>query len=85
MAFFCPGDCDLLDRPTDGEIEFSSSPLSNGNYTTGTVADYNCEGGLELFGDATRHCLAGGAWSGSEPICSGNIEGHNFCSFQGSP
>ncbi len=67
MIFFCTVDCASLDDPT---ISYSTGALSNGNYPTGTIADYSCTLGELFNGDATRHCLSGGAWSGSEPNCS---------------
>ncbi len=66
-------DCTPLTAPTGGAISYSTGALSNGNYPTGTVADYNCTLGELFNGDATRHCLAGGTWSGSEPFCSGKL------------
>ncbi len=74
MLFFCTVDCASLTNPTGGALSYSTGALSNGNYPTGTVADYSCTLG-ELFNrDDKRHCLAGGTWSGSEPFCSSETQ-----------
>jgi hypothetical protein len=31
---------------------------------------YTCDGGVELSGDATRHCQTDGSWSESAPTCA---------------
>ncbi len=72
VPFFCTVDCAPLTDLTGGTISYSTGALSNGNYPTGTAADHNCTLGELFNGDATRHCLAGGTWSGSEPFCSSN-------------
>ncbi|XP_064407236.1 sushi, von Willebrand factor type A, EGF and pentraxin domain-containing protein 1-like isoform X2 [Halichondria panicea] len=63
-------DCTSLTVPIGGTISYSTGALSNTNYPTGTVADYCCTPGELLNGDATRHCLSGGAWSGRGPSCA---------------
>ncbi len=72
MLFIHTVDCALLTDPTGGAISYSTGALSNGNYTTATVAGYSCTLGELFNGDTTRHCLAGGTWTGSEPLCSSN-------------
>ncbi len=76
-------DCAPLSDPTGGTIVYSTGALTNTNYPTGTVADYSCTPPGELFdGDATRHCLSGGTWSGREPICSSKFVKLSSCQVQ---
>lgn len=58
--------CPSLERPPNGDVE-----LPNGvEYQS--RAFYNCSTGYRLTaGDLTRTCGAEGAWSGSEPVCTG--------------
>ncbi|XP_061166124.1 sushi, von Willebrand factor type A, EGF and pentraxin domain-containing protein 1-like [Saccostrea echinata] len=61
-----------IDNFAHGIVEFE-------NITLGSTAEYRCERGYELLGDATRTCLFNGFWSGSNPICNivfcpGNFE-----------
>ena len=36
----------------------------------GSIAQYNCNDGYVLVGDATRTCENTGHWSGTEPVCN---------------
>jgi CUB/sushi domain-containing protein len=57
-----------LVAPTNGSV----------NRTTGANGDeatYACNQGFTLSGDATRTCLADGAWSGTAPTCTAVMTG----------
>ena len=56
--------CGGLDSPNNGLVTESETTV---NYS----ANYSCNTGYELRGDATRVCLANGLWSGNEPTCIG--------------
>lgn len=57
-------DCGPLNNPSNGFVNFLSSTFLS-------VAQYTCTQGFQLMGDTERECMANGAWSGEEPICSG--------------
>jgi len=42
---------------------------SRGRGQPGNVARYECNTGYRLEGNSVRECLAGGQWSGIEPLC----------------
>ena len=52
-------DCGILPSPTDGTVE---AP------TYESTANYSCNTGYNINGDASTTC-GGGVWSGSEPTC----------------
>ena len=56
-------DCGYLDAPENGTVSVSGT-------TYNSVANYSCDPGFGLIGDAMRTCLGTGNWSGSEPTCT---------------
>ena len=48
--------------PDDGTVDVS------GPQPIGSTATFSCEFGL-VSGSLVRYCLAGGVWSGMDPIC----------------
>ncbi len=41
--------------------------------TVNTVANYSCNIGYTLSGDTTRTCVSDRQWSGSAPLCQGEL------------
>ncbi len=60
---FLTVDCGSLSAPTNGGVVTTGTTLSS-------AATYTCDNGYTRSGDQTRICLAGGDWSGSEPVCN---------------
>ena len=56
-------DCEAPEAPTDGTV---IAPTT----TYESVANYSCNTGYNLTGDASRTCGADGAWNGSLPTCA---------------
>ena len=54
----CP---DLYDPPYGSVNQTDNKP--------GSTAQYECDYGFKLVGDARRKCLYNGYWSGKEPVC----------------
>ena len=59
-------DCGTLGDPANGLLSISTT-------TYNSVATYSCNIGHNLIGDDMRMCLETGSWSGSEPICPGEL------------
>ncbi|CAG5134438.1 unnamed protein product, partial [Candidula unifasciata] len=57
---FCP---ELSPTITEGSV---SVPV----LTVGGIAEYKCNSGFLLIGNASRECLNTGQWSGKEPFCA---------------
>ena len=51
-------ECGSLKRPDYGKLNI-----------TGYKANYTCDPGYEMFGEAIRMCIDG-SWEGNVPICS---------------
>ena len=60
--FFHLVKCSALMDPDDGTVDVS------GPQPIGSTATFSCEFGL-VSGSLVRYCLAGGIWSGMDPIC----------------
>lgn len=60
-------DCGHLDDPENGTVSVSDT-----TYTS--VANYSCDPGFGLIGDAMRTCSGTGNWSGSEPTCTSKYD-----------
>ena len=56
-------DCGSLDDPENGTVSVPDT-------TYNSSANYSCDPGYGLIGDAMRTCLGTGSWSGSEPTCT---------------
>ena len=54
--------CSAFMDPDDGTVDVS------GPQPIGSTATFSCEFGL-VSGSLVRYCLAGGVWSGMDPIC----------------
>ena len=55
-------------------MECPDLTVSNGNVTVTGInprdtANYTCEEGYTLEGNAIRECTLDGVWSGDEPLC----------------
>lgn len=57
---FCP---ELPPTISDGNVSVSAR-------TVAATAEYKCNGGFHLIGNALRECLNTGEWSGKEPFCA---------------
>jgi formylglycine-generating enzyme required for sulfatase activity len=57
--------CGPLAAPAFGEVD---TPTGTGS---GAQANYTCDAGRVLRGDATRTCQPNGTWSGAPPVCNG--------------
>ena len=57
-------ECGPLNIPENGKVDVKETFL-------GSMANYTCDPGYTLMGDAMRTCLRDGTWSGNEPICTG--------------
>ena len=55
-------DCPDLYDPLNGQVTVSG-------FTLDAVANYSCDEGYILNGDAQRICLGNRTWSGTEPTC----------------
>ena len=55
--------CPELLNPANGRVSVTG-------LTFGSIANYTCDSGFTLSGDAQRSCTAGGFWSGSAPVCN---------------
>ena len=54
--------CPRLEPPNDGSVLYSDRIV-------GSEAQYSCNEGFSLVGDASVICQSDGTWSGEEPIC----------------
>ena len=57
-------DCGALDNPENGMVDVSETVLDS-------VANYSCNTGYTLTGDAMRTCQGDSNWSGTKPTCTG--------------
>lgn len=55
--------CVALQAPANGDVSHPDSPGA------GDAANYSCDEGYALEGDAARTCEASGEWSGTAPRC----------------
>ena len=58
-----PGDCPSLTSPEHGTV---TTPRGT---AVGAAAQFSCEAGFTLSGDAERSCQADKTWSGEDPHC----------------
>ena len=58
--------CPPLTNPVRGQVLYTGT-------SPGSTAQYVCFDGYELIGDANRECKSDGTWTGSEPICQGEL------------
>ena len=64
MLYSAALDCGDLPAPSNGQVNTVNGTV----YPTGE-ATYECNGGYELVGTASRVCFSNGRWSGEEPMC----------------
>ena len=55
--------CGSLNDPENGKVTVKDTFL-------GSVANYSCDPGYALIGDAMRTCLGDGTWFGNQPTCT---------------
>ena len=58
--------CGTLQYPDNGVVSFKST-------TPGSIATYSCFLGYVLVGTRKRTCNSDGQWSGSTPVCRGQV------------
>lgn len=58
--------CIPLTNPVRGQVLYTGT-------SPGSTAQYVCFDGYQLIGDANRECQNDGTWTGSEPICQGEL------------
>lgn len=63
--------CSYLDDPRYGKVSVSG-------VTPGSTANYTCDHGYKLVGNAPRECLYNGSWSGKEPTCESESSTHDI-------
>ena len=68
IYFVFSGTCQTLSAPADGSISYSMDQDENGKYLSGTVANFSCDEGFELFGESTRMCH-NLTWTNNQPSC----------------
>lgn len=56
-------DCGSISVPLNGAIAYETDTRLD------SIAEFSCERGFRLIGDAARTCLASGDWSLSSPSC----------------
>lgn len=61
--------CSDVDQLNNGVITYSSGSQSRRPFNS--TANYACELGYNLVGQAMRTCQGDGSWSGQEPVCEG--------------
>ena len=54
--------CEALSL-VNGQIDYSESALTNGEYPVGTVANFTCADGFSLSGSASSVCQMSGQWT----------------------
>ena len=67
--FYCAVVCPRLESVDNVEITYSTSPNSNDNFGSGTVATHDCVVGFGLLGESSRTCQNNEQWSGAAPSC----------------
>lgn len=73
-------DCGTTAAPTDGSVTFPTGT------TYGGTAEYDCDSGYYLLGDAQRACDADGSWSGTAPTCAVcDLASSHDCLCEGTP
>ena len=55
---------------SDGGISYNKSPLNNGGYPVGTVAEFSCNFGYSQSQSNSRTCQLSGMWNQQTPICN---------------
>ena len=50
-------------------LNLEDGKVSQSVNTPGSIAQYECQKGYALFGNAVRQCLQIGSWSGFRPKC----------------
>ena len=58
--------CGNLSSPVNGQVNVEGNAF-------GSQANYSCSEGYVLNGNSTHMCQSDGQWSGSEPLCEGQI------------
>ena len=54
-----------------GELSIEDGSVDTGLSIEGVIANYTCDTGFRLVGDAERVCQSNGLWSGTNPACQG--------------
>ncbi len=57
-----------------GDLSIEDGSVDTGLSVEGVVANYSCNTGFRLVGDAGRVCQSNGLWSGMNPACQGIYE-----------
>ena len=56
-----------------GELSIEYGSVNTGLSVEGVIANYTCDTGFELIGNAGRVCLSNGLWSETNPACQGTF------------
>lgn len=64
-----PVQCPTLIAPVDGT-------KTGSKFTYGQAVVFGCHRGYQLYGSAQRTCQANKTWSGSKPVCKGEVVLH---------
>ena len=62
-------DCGNLTDPDRGQVTFTPGVVVTVETGLGADANYTCNEGYDLVGDALRTCEENGQWNGGEPSC----------------
>ena len=63
-------DCGNLTAPEDGQVTFTPGVVMTLETGLDAIANYTCNEGYNLVGDAMRTCQANEEWAGTEPNCT---------------
>ena len=55
-------ECPELESPQNGTVSYDDRIYPND-------AEYSCDDGFDLEGEATRMCQIDGEWTGEAPVC----------------
>ena len=63
-------DCGNLADPESGQVTFTPGVVMTLETGLDAIANYTCNEGYDLVGDAMRTCQADEQWTGTEPNCT---------------
>jgi CUB/sushi domain-containing protein len=63
FVLFWLSDCGTVAAILNGAFQYTPNTLYQG------LAEFSCNTGYTLVGDATRTCQDTGVWSGANPVC----------------
>ena len=63
--------CETLSL-VNGQIDYTESALTNGEYPVDTVATFTCDFRYYLSGSESITCQTSGEWNAESPMCKSN-------------